>query len=454
MKVVVIGAVAAGTTAAAKIRRNDPDAEIIVYERDQDISYGICGIPYYIGGEIKEVEELTPRDAGWFKDKYNIVVKTGHEVTRVDATGKKVTVKDLKADTVKEDKYDFLILATGASPFIPSIKGIDREGVFPVRTIQDSRDIAAYIDNIEPRQAIVIGGGYIGLEMTEQLKRKGMEVTVVQRGPRVMSILDKELTDKIEEHLKEKGIKVVVNETVTEIEEGKESVFTVRTDKGSEINADIVISAAGIRPNTELAAEIGLEIGATKAVSVNKKMQTSVPGIYAVGDVAESFSIVTGKPIYRPLGSTANKMGRIAADAITGGDLRHRGILGTSIVRIFDLEVAQTGLTEKEAVQDDFDVQVVELEKRSKPAYMDGKKMFIKAAIDRKSNRLLGAQIVGEEGVDKRIDVLATAIFFGADAEDLFHLDLAYAPPFSSPKDPVHYIGMISGKKDNNHSDQ
>lgn len=447
MKVIIIGAVAAGTTAAAKLRRNDPEAEIIIYEKDRDISYGVCGIPYFIGGEIENIESLTPRNPDWFKEKYNIDVYIRQEVTDVNADRKKITVHDLETGIEKEDNYDILILATGAVPSLPEITGLKQAGVFQVRTIEDSIGISEYMRTYQPAKAVIVGTGYIGLEMAEQLHRQGIEVTVIQRSGRVMSILDQELTDRIEAHLKEKDVGVVLNETVIQID--KEGFFyRIQTDAGNQFTADMVVMASGIQPNTMLAEKIGLKIGVTGAIAVNDAMQTSNPAIYAVGDVAESFSILTGEPIYRPLGSTANKMGRIAADAITGGDLRHKGVLGTSIVRVFDLQIAQTGLTEKEAVAAGIEVKVAELKQISKPSYMQGRKMFIKAIADKKDDRLLGVQIVGEEGVDKRIDVLATAMFFGAKTKDLFHLDLAYAPPFSPPKDPVHYIGMILGGKE------
>lgn len=447
MKIIIIGAVAAGTTAAAKLRRNNSEARISVYEKDRDISYGICGIPYYIGGEIEELNALTPRDADWFKEKYKVDVHIRHEVVDVDPESKKVTVLDLETNIEKQDDYDILILATGASPFLPQINGLNQEGVFQVRTIEDSKRISEFMNRNKPAHAIIVGGGYIGLEMAEQLKRQGLDIAVIQRGGRLMSILDPEVTDRIEEHLKEKGVEIVLNETVMDIEKS-ESAFIVHTNAGNQYHTDMVIMASGIQPNIRLAEKIGLEIGETGAIAVNDAMQTSNPDIYAVGDAAESFSRLTGKPIYRPLGSTANKMGRIAADAITGGELRHQGVLGTSIVRVFDREIAQTGLTEKEAHAAGIKVITTELKQISKPAYMNGKKMFIKAIADKEDGRLLGVQIIGEEGVDKRIDVLATAIFFGAKVKDLFHLDLAYAPPFSGPKDPVHYIGMIlSGKE-------
>ncbi len=288
---------------------------------------------------------------------------------------------------------------------------------------------------------MIIGAGFIGLEMTEQLMHKGLEVTVVQLEDQVMPPMDADMTFRIEEHMREKGVKLILSDTVKTIE-GETSVERVITTNGITIEPDIVILSAGVRPNTELAKEIGVELGDSRAIAVNKKMQTNLPDIYAVGDVAESFSVITGKPIYRPLGSTANKMGRIAGDVMTGGALEHRGVLGTGIFRIFDLHVGQTGLTEKEAKKEGYDVEILHNIKPDHAEYLGGKELIIKALADKKTGRILGAQAIGQGGVDKRIDVIATAITFKATAEDLFHLDLAYAPPFSTTKDPILYTGM------------
>lgn len=437
MKIIIIGSVAAGTSVAAKARRNDENAEITLYNADYDISYSICGIPYFLGGEVEEVDTLTPRSAPWFKVRYNVDIHIRHEVTSIDPEKKTVTVKNLDTNEIIEDNYDTLVFATGATPTTPSIKGVDHDHVFHVRTIQHAVAIDAYMKANKPKKATIIGAGFIGLEMAEQLTHKGLEVTLIQRGNQIMPHLDKDMAFRVEEHLRKHNVTVVVNEEAAAI-----SDKTVETKNGKVIDADIVFLATGVKPNASLAAEIGIERGSSGAIKVNNKMQTSLPDVYAVGDVAESFSIVTGKPIYRPLGSTANKMGRIAGDVITGGDLEHRGILGTGILRVFDLAVGYTGLSEKEASTAGYDPEVLHNIKPSRADYLGGKELIIKAIADRETSRILGVQIVGQDGVDKRLDVFVTAISFKATAGDLFHLDLAYAPPFSTTKDPVMYTGM------------
>ena len=442
MKIIVIGSVAAGTSVAAKARRNTEEAEIVVYDQGKDISYSVCGIPYKIGGEVDSVDRLTPRDAKWFKKRYDVSIFTEHRVTKVDHEAKKIQVKDLKTGEVKEDAYDVLVFATGAAPLTPPpFDQAEYGNVFHVRNIQDLREIESYSETNQPKKALLIGAGFIGLEMTEQLVHKGWDVTIVQLENQVMPSMDADMAFRVEEVLMANGVHLHLGDTVKTIE-GKGTVKKVVTTNGATIETDIVILAAGVRPNTELAKEIGVTIGATGAVAVNNKMQTNIQDVYAVGDVAESFSAITGKSIYRPLGSTANKMGRIAGDVITGGNLEHRGVLGTGIFRVFDLHVGQTGMTEKEAKAAGYAVEVLYNIKPDHAEYLGGKELIIKALADKATGRVLGAQILGSQGVDKRIDVLATAITFKAKAEDLFHLDLAYAPPFATTKDPIHYTGM------------
>ena len=442
MKIIVIGSVAAGTSVAAKARRNTEEAEIVVYDQRKDISYSVCGIPYKIGGEVDSVDRLTPRDAKWFKKRYDVSIFTEHRVTKVDHEAKKIQVKDLKTGEVKEDAYDVLVFATGAAPLTPPpFDQAEYGNVFHVRNIQDLREIESYSETNQPKKALLIGAGFIGLEMTEQLVQKGWDVTIVQLENQVMPSMDADMAFRVEEVLMANGVHLHLGDTVKTIE-GKGTVKKVVTTKGATIETDIVILAAGVRPNTELTKEIGVTIGVTGAVAVNNKMQTNIQDVYAVGDVAESFSAITGKPIYRPLGSTANKMGRIAGDVITGGNLEHRGVLGTGIFRVFDLHVGQTGMTEKEAKAAGYAVEVLYNIKPDHAEYLGGKELIIKALADKATGRVLGAQVLGSQGVDKRIDVLATAITFKAKAEDLFHLDLAYAPPFATTKDPIHYTGM------------
>lgn len=438
-KIVIIGSVAAGTSVAAKARRNDENVEITVYDRDTDISYSVCGIPYFIGGEVEEIDELTPRDAKWFKDRFNINIHTQHEVLNIDKENRTVSVKNLQTDETFNQEYDELVLATGSSPKeLPQLNSNDFKNTFQVKNINDAKHIHQYIESNNVEKITIVGGGFIGLEMLEQLAK--YQTTIIQRST-FMSHLDPDMSYMIEEYLQEKA-NVYTGETIDSVI-GQDSVEQLVLQSGETINTDMVILAVGVKPNTALAEKIGVKIGATGAIQVNSYLETNEPHIHAIGDVAESFSIVSGEPLYRPLGSTANKMGRIVGDRLTGGDLEHKGILGTGIVRVFDMTIAQTGLTEKDANQLNMNVDVIHNIKPNQPEYMNGKEMVIKAIIDKATSRIIGAQIIGYEGVDKRIDVLATAITFKAKVEDLFHLDLAYAPTFSTTKDPIIYTGMI-----------
>ncbi len=440
-KLLIIGSVAAGTSVGAKARRNSEDLEITIYDRDEDISYSGCGIPYFVGGEVAELDELTPRDAAFFKKRYNIDVMTRHNVEAIDHETKTATIRHLDSGETFTDTYDTLVLATGASSIIPPLTGVDLENVFPVRNIRNAEAIRRYVEAQAPKRAVIVGGGFIGLEMAEQLTYRGIEVTLVERLTQVMPPLDVDMAKRVSDHLEANGVILRLGESVASFE-GEKTARTVVLASGETIETDLVILSVGVKPNTQLAQEIGVTIGQTGAIAVNRQMQTNIEGVYAVGDVAESFSLITGQPLYRPLGSTANKMGRIAGMVITGEAIEHRGILGTGIFKAFDLTVAQTGLTEKEARDAGYDIEVLHNIKPDRPEYLGGKEMVIKAIADRNDGRVLGAQIVGPQGVDKRIDVLATAISFKAKAEDLFHLDLAYAPPFSTTKDPILYTGM------------
>ncbi len=438
MKIRIIGAVAAGTSAAAKARRNSEEAEIIIYEKDTYISYSGCGMPYYIGGEVENGEDLTPRDPKFFKSKYNVDIKTGYEVLHVDAERKILKVQNLETSEVFEDTYDKLILATGARSVVPPIAGVKNKHVFSLRNINDMYRIKEYIDINSPKQAVIIGTGFIGLEMAENLKHLSMDVTMVELLPQVSPGLDEDMAILVEEHLTAKGVQVITGKSAKEITENEVILSDER-----KLPGDLVIVATGVRPNVELAKEAGIELGVTGAIKVNPFMETSVSDIYAAGDCMEQYHSITGKPVYRPLGSTANKTGRMAGNNATGGNLEFRGVLGTGIYKIFNLAVAQTGLTEREALKEGYEISVSHNIKPNRPEYMGGKEMAIKSVADKKDGRLLGVQIIGPEGVDKRVDVFAALITFGAKVQDLVHLDLAYAPPFSTTKDPVMYTGMI-----------
>lgn len=442
MKIVIIGGVAAGTSAATKARRNNEQAEIKLFDADEDISYSGCGLPYYIGPEIEEREQLVPRDVNYFKKKYNVDMYTNHRVLAILPQTKVLTVKNLVSGQVFSENYDRLVIATGAQAVVLPIEGSNKSNVFFLRNVVSADRIRNHVLAAKPETAVIIGSGFIGLEMAENLAARGIKVTIVELAAHVMPALDEDVAVYVQDYLKEKGISVIVNDSVVRMV-GCPVVNTVILKSGQELAADLVVMAVGIKPNVELAKAAGIAIGATGAIAVNTKMQTNFLDIYACGDCAESYSLITGKPFYRPLGSTANKMGRVAGDQITDGGLEFRGGLGTGIFKVFEMAVAQTGLTEKEAKREGYEVVVCHNIKPDKSEYFGGQDMFIKAVADKKTGKLLGAQIVGKAGVDKRIDVLVTAITFGAKAEDLFHLDLAYAPPFSTTKDPVMYVGMV-----------
>ena len=442
MKIVIIGGVAAGTSAAAKARRNNEAAQIKIFDDDKDISYSGCALPYYIGPEIEGREQLVPRDAKFFKQKYNVDVYISHRVLEIQPQTKVLTVRNLISGEVFTETYDRLVIATGAQAVVPAIAGSDKPNVFYLRNVVSADKIRKNVIEIKPKSAVIVGSGFIGLEMAENLTARGIHVTVVELAQHVMPALDQDVAIYLEDYLNEKGITVIVDDSAVRME-GNPQVNKVVLKSGRELAADLVVIAVGVRPNVELARTARIELGATGAIRVNTKLQTNIEDIYACGDCAESYSLITGKPFYRPLGSTANKMGRIAGDQITGGDLEFRGGLGTGIFKVFDMVVAQTGLTEKEAKREGYEVVVCHNIKPDKPEYFHGQEMVIKAIADKKTGKVLGAQIVGKAGVDKRIDVLVTAITFGAKVEDLFHLDLAYAPPFSTTKDPIMYTGMI-----------
>jgi len=438
MRIVIIGAVAAGTSAAAKARRNDDFAEIIIYEKDKDISYSGCGLPYYIGGDVEDINELTPRDVKFFKDKYDIDVRIQHEVISIDPDKKTLVVKNSLTNETFEDFYDKLVLATGASPFIPRIEGIDKKHVFFLRNVENARNIKAFMEQYKPTKAVIAGTGFIGFEVLESLVNYSMDVTIVEVADKITPNLDNDMASFLENTLAKKGVKILKSTSINQILD-KQIILS----NENILDADLVIMATGVRPNVVLAKNIGVKLGVTGAIEVNNRMETNIKDIYAAGDCIETFNAITGKPVYRPLGTTANKTGRIAGDVLSGGSLTYRGNLSTGIFKLFDLSIGSTGLSEKEALSEGYDVEVVHNIKPNKPSYMNGQEMVIKAIADRSSKRLLGVQIIGYEGVDKRIDVFATLLTYKATVDELFHLDLSYAPPFSTTKDPVHYTGMI-----------
>ncbi len=438
MKIIVIGAVAAGTSAAAKARRNDDHAQITIYEKDKFISYSGCGMPYYIGGKTEGFDTIIPRDAQFFKKKYNIDIHTEHEVLSIDKDKKTVEVKNLTTGEIFNDDYDKLVISTGASVVKPNIKGSEMENVFYLRNPGDALKIKTFIDTFKPKKAVVAGTGFVGLEMLENLTEQGIQTTVVEIKDKITPNLDYDMAKILESRLAKKGVNILKSTSILEIDKN-----SVLLSNNQNLDCDLVILATGVRPNTALAVSCGIELGVTGAIKVDKNMRTNIAGIYACGDCIETFMIITNKPVYRPLGSTANKTGRITGDNISGVNSTYKGNLGTGIFKVFDIAAASTGLSEQEALDEGFDIEVCHNIKPDKPQYMGGKELIIKAVANKADGRLLGAQIIGYEGVDKRIDVLVTLITYKATVDELFDLDLAYAPPFSTTKDPIHYTGMI-----------
>lgn len=435
MRVIIIGAVAAGTSAATEIRRNDKKAEIIIYDKDTYISYAGCGMPYFISNEFNSFKELVPRNPDFFKAKSNIDILTEHEVLSINPNDKSITVKNILTEEVFKDTYDKLVIATGATSGVPDIKGAEGENVFLLRNINDMNKIKAFIENKAPKKAAIIGTGFIGMEMCESFKNLGMDVTLIARSS-IAKGIDKDMNIYIEKHLKKNKINVFSNTPTKEIN-GNGVVLGDDT----LVEADIILIAAGIKPNVKLAKNAGVVLGSTGAIKVDKYMQTNIKDIYSCGDCIEVYNTVTGKTVYRPLGSTANKTGTVAGSNISGKNEEFRGILGTGIYRIFDMTIGQTGLSEEEAKKQGYDVVATIDQKTNKPEYMGGRPIIIKVVAEKETGTMLGAQVIGYEGVDKRLDVFVTAITLKAKAEDLMHLDLAYSPPYSIPRDPVYYTG-------------
>ncbi len=443
MKVVIIGGVAGGASAAARIRRLDESAEIIVFEKTGYISYANCGLPYYIGDVITDSSDLTLQTPESFWTRFRILVKVNHEVTNIDVTKKTVTVKNLLTGTEWEEPYDKLLLSPGAKPVRPNLPGIDSEKIFSLRTVEDTFRIHDYLEKTKAQSAVIVGGGYIGIEVAENLKEKGLNVTIVQRPNQLMNTLDYDMASFVHSKLRVKGISLRLNSNVTSFRQDGERIVTLLEDN-SEIAADMVLLAIGVAPENSLAKQAGLKLGVKGSIVVNDRMETSVQDIYAVGDAIQVKHFVTEEDTVIALAGPANKQGRIAADNICGGDSHYQGSMGSSIIKIFDMTVAGTGLTEKVAKSMGIDCESVVLSPASHAGYYPGAKvMTMKVVFEKDTWKLLGAQIVGTEGVDKRLDVLATAMHAGMKANMLKDLDLAYAPPFSSAKDPVNMAGFM-----------
>ena len=442
-KIVIIGGVAGGSTAAARLRRLDENAQIILFDKGEYISYANCGLPYYIGGTIEDRKKLLVQTPESMSARYNFDIRTLSEVTRIDRSKKSVVVNDLRSGKTYEESYDHLILSPGARPIVPPIPGLnDAKALFTLRNIPDTDRIKSYVEDEKPSRAVVVGGGFIGIEMAENLSQLGMEVTIVEMADQVMTPLDYEMASIIHQHLKDKGINLILNDGVKSFEDNGTKVIS---QSGEEINTDMIILSIGVRPENELAVNAGLSVGERGGIQVNDYLQTNDPSIYAIGDAIEVKCYTNKQPAMIPLAWPANRQGRLVADNIYGKNATYNGTLGTSIAKVFDYTVATTGSNEKTLKGLGIRYEVVHVHPASHAGYYPGASpIALKLVFDKETGKIFGAQAVGKDGVDKRIDVIATAIKGGLTVLDLPDLELAYAPPFSSAKDPVNMAGYVA----------
>jgi NADPH-dependent 2,4-dienoyl-CoA reductase/sulfur reductase-like enzyme/rhodanese-related sulfurtransferase len=463
MKVIIVGGVAGGASCAARLRRLDEKAEIVMVERGPYVSYANCGLPYYVGGVIPRESSLLVADERTFRELFTIDVRIRCEAVKISPKDKTVDLKNIVTGEVTTESYDKLVLSPGATPIRPPMPGIDLSGVFKVRTVPDVKQIKEWLEGhdlyssgmhtytgyqtmVPAKRAIVVGGGFIGLEMAENLKHLGLDVTLVQRGPQVMDPLDPEMARYVERHMERNGVRIVLNDDVTGFEQAADGSLKVLTNSGREYPGEIAVLGIGVRPENWLAKDAGLEIGERGGIRVDDRMRTSDPDIFAVGDAIEVKDFVTGQWTHIPLAGPANRQGRIAAEVIAGRDSRFRGTQGTSIIGIFGGAAACTGVSEKMLKRlGDTDYEKIYLYPNSHAGYYPGAKYLAMKIIFRKSDgRLLGAQVVGLDGADKRIDALAMAIQMGATVYDLEEAELCYAPQFGSAKAPVNFAGMVA----------
>lgn len=443
MKVVIIGGVAGGATAAARIRRLDEQAEIVVFERSGFISYANCGLPYYIGGTIEDENDLTLQTPESFWKRFRVKMNVNHEVTAIHPDSKTVTVKNLESGIVFNESYDKLVLSPGAKPINPNFDGVDSDKIFTLRTVEDTLKIKKYSNEHHPKSAVVVGGGFIGIEVAENLRDLGIDVTLVEAAEQLMAPFDRDMASFIHSEIRKNGINLMPN-TMVEGFADNDCGIDVKLKNAPTLHTDMVVMAIGVAPETTLAKNAELETGVKGSIVVNDRMETSIPDIYAVGDAVQIKNFVTDEDTLISLAGPANKQGRIAADNICGGDSHYTGGQGSSVIKIFNMTAATTGINEKTAKSLGIAADKVILSPMNHAGYYPGGKvMTLKVLFEKDTYRLLGAQIVGFEGVDKRIDVLATAIRAGMKAYDLTELDLAYAPPYSSAKDPVNMAGYI-----------
>lgn len=440
MKVIIVGGVAGGATASARLRRLDENAEITIYEKTGYISYANCGMPYYIGGVVKEKDDLIIQTPESLYKRFNIKVKTNNEVINIDRKNKTVKVRDLNTGKDYEDTYDKLILATGSKQIVPDIKGLDNDKIFTLRNVEDAEKIYEHIKLNHPKKAIIVGGGFSGIEMAENLTAQGIEAIILQKDKTLLPTLDKDFAEILQKYVRSK-VALYLDVNVVEIKKVQDKLEVVCEDGLSEV-ADFVVMSVGTIPNSTLAKNAGLTLGIKDAVVTNDYMQTSDEDIYAVGDTVEITHFITKSKALIPMAGPANKQGRIVADNICGIKSTYKGTQGSSIMKVFDMAVASTGLTKTFADMAGYDADYVVLTSMSHATYYPGSKpMYIKVVFEKSNGKILGAQIIGQDGVDKRIDVLSTAIRAGMTAFDLEDLELSYSPPFSNAKDPVNMAG-------------
>ncbi len=447
-RILIVGGVAGGATAAAHARRLSESAEIVMFERGPHVSFANCGLPYYIGGEIKDKSDLLVQTPEGLRSRFNLDVRIFSEVKEIDPAGKSILVHDHANDKEYRETYDELIISTGASPLKPPIPGIDHPAHFSVRGIPDVEAIMDWMDRQKPRSAVVVGGGFIGLEMAEQIHRRGIKTEVVEAAPQVMVPFDPEMAAWLHEELESNGIQLHLGDGVSLFDtphQGEQGDTVVKLNSGTRLPADMVILGIGVRPESQLVKDAGLETGQRGGIVVDDTLRTSDPNIWALGDAIEVRDFVTGEKVMVPLAGPANRQGRIVAENIFGGDMKYSGTLGTAILRLFECTAACTGASEKTLQRLNIPHEKVYLHPASHATYYPGaERIAMKLLFDPVSGKLLGAQCVGRDGVDKRIDVMATAIKSGLTVHDLEDLELAYAPPYGSAKDPVNLAGMVA----------
>lgn len=447
MRIIIIGGVAAGAKVAAKSRRTVPDAEIHIYTQDDYVSYSACGMPYYIAGDIRDWEKLIVRPIEEF-ERSGIHVHVRSQVTKILSTDKKIVVKSLDKDEWQFVEYDKLVIATGASPFIPDFANIENKRIYTLRTLNDGIALKEGMDRAE--HITIVGGGYIAIELIEAFVKNRKQVTLVERSPFVLSMLDEDISSLVQEYILENSegrVKIINNDTISEIL-GEDPVLDVVTSKGYGFETDMVVISSGVRPNVEIAKEAGIEIGVTGAIKVNSRMETNIKDIYACGDCAEKINMISHTPVWIPLGSTANKEGRVCAINVCGGVEDFEGILGSAVLRYDMLNISKTGLTEKEALKLNYDAISVNITKRDKAGYMpEVKNVTLKLVADKRSHKILGAQAIGCGDADKRINTVSVGLLQGITVEELIDVDLTYAPPFSTSIDILISAAQILKNK-------